>query len=80
MLLTNLLVLLQTLPDQQHVYYFNKSVDGCLGQPGALVTKIPFTLPTCVPKVLNLLRQQLMFNSVIQSLIRPNSKRGMYVS
>ncbi|XP_045168885.2 mediator of RNA polymerase II transcription subunit 1-like [Mercenaria mercenaria] len=64
-----------TLPDQQHVYYFNNSVDGCLGQPGALVNKIPFTLPTCVPKVLNLLRQQLMFNSVIHSLIRPNSKR-----
>lgn len=63
-----------TLPDQQHVYVFN-STESFLGQPGALVRKIPFTLPTCVPKVLNLLRQQLMFSSVLHSLVRPYTKR-----
>ncbi|KAL4222592.1 Mediator of RNA polymerase II transcription subunit 1 [Mactra antiquata] len=64
-----------TLPDQQHIYFFNKTSEGCLGQTGSLVTKIPFTHPTCVPKVLNLLRKQLMFNSVIHSLVRPQAKK-----
>ncbi|WAQ93871.1 MED1-like protein [Mya arenaria] len=58
-----------TLPDQQHAYYLNGSTEGVLGGYGCLVRKIPFTHPTMVPKVLSLLRQQLVFNSVLSSVV-----------
>ncbi|KAH3718105.1 hypothetical protein DPMN_060904 [Dreissena polymorpha] len=74
----SLLVPLQTLPDQQHVYYLNQSRDGILSGEGCLVRKIPFTHPTMVPSVLNLLRQQLVFNSVLSSIIRPLSRKGWH--
>ncbi|KAH3718115.1 hypothetical protein DPMN_060914 [Dreissena polymorpha] len=73
-----LLVPLQTLPDQQHVYYLNQSRDGILSGEGCLVRKIPFTHPMMVPSVLNLLRQQLVFNSVLSSIIRPLSRKGWH--
>lgn len=66
----------QTLPDQKHVFYMN-DINGCsLEQPAVMVSKIPFTHPTNVAKVLNCLRQQLLFNSVIGSSIRPNASQG----
>ncbi|KAK3603593.1 hypothetical protein CHS0354_017310 [Potamilus streckersoni] len=65
-----------TLPDQNHVYYLNNVSGGCLGEMGAIVTKIPFTHPTSVAKVLNALRQQLLFNTVISSCIRHSPSQG----
>ncbi|KAL3832553.1 hypothetical protein ACJMK2_024187 [Sinanodonta woodiana] len=65
-----------TLPDQNHVYYINNVSGGCLGEMGAVVTKIPFTHPTSVAKVLNALRQQLLFNTVISSCIRHSASQG----
>lgn len=66
----------QTLPDQQHVFYMN-DINGCsLEQPAVMVSKIPFTHPTNVAQVLNCLRQQLIFNTVIGSSIRPNASQG----
>jgi hypothetical protein len=50
----------QTLPDQKHVFYMN-DINGCsLEQPAVMVSKIPFTHPTNVAKVLNchLIRNQ----------------------
>ncbi|XP_052799158.1 uncharacterized protein LOC128230753 [Mya arenaria] len=64
-----------TLPDQQHAYYLNGSTEGVLGGYGCLVRKIPFTHPTMVPKVLSLLRQQLVFNSVLSSVVRPQARK-----
>ncbi|XP_063422321.1 mediator of RNA polymerase II transcription subunit 1-like [Mytilus trossulus] len=64
-----------TLPDQQHVFYMN-DINGCsLEQPAVMVSKIPFTHPTNVAQVLNCLRQQLIFNTVIGSSIRPNASQ-----
>ncbi|KAL5006879.1 hypothetical protein ScPMuIL_015685 [Solemya velum] len=65
-----------TLPDQQHVYFINDS-GGCLEQPGVMVSKIPFTHPTNVARVLNHLRQQLLFNTVISSCIRQHADRDL---
>jgi len=67
---------LQTLPDQQHVYYLNCASQGVLSGTGCLLHKIPFSHPTSVPNVLNLLRQQLVFNSALQSIIRPQARQG----
>lgn len=78
--ITNGTELFVTLPDQQHIYYLHDLSDGCLGQTGALVTKIPFTHPTSVAKVLNFLRQQLLFNCVIQSLIRTTASHDYKTS
>ena len=67
---------MQTLPDQQHVFYMN-DINGCsLEQSAVMVSKIPFTHPTNVAQVLNSLRQQLLFNTVIGSSIRPTASHG----
>ncbi|XP_074658998.1 uncharacterized protein LOC141911833 isoform X2 [Tubulanus polymorphus] len=63
-----------TLPDQQHCYYISDSVepDDMIGQ---MITKVPFSHPTSVPQLLVLLRQQLQFNTLIGSCVRPHSKK-----
>lgn len=43
---------------------------------GALVTSIPFTHPADVPRILMVLREQALFNTIISSCVRPNSKQG----
>lgn len=43
---------------------------------GALVTSIPFTHPAHVPSILMVLREQALFNTIISSCVRPNSKQG----
>lgn len=45
---------------------------------GILVNSIPFTHPGHVSQILVILRQQALFNTVISSCIRPNSKQGNY--
>lgn len=50
-----------------------------MNQQGVEIGSIPFTEPSQVPKVLGLLRQQAMFNTLISSCIRaPSNKLGMY--
>jgi mediator of RNA polymerase II transcription subunit 1 len=63
----------QTLPDQSHCYFMteNKTMDG------VLVTSIPFTHPAHVSQILVILRQQALFNTIISSCVRPNSKQGI---
>ncbi|OWF39396.1 Mediator of RNA polymerase II transcription subunit 1 [Mizuhopecten yessoensis] len=66
-----------TLPDQQHVYFMS-DISGCsLDQPAVMVSRIPFTHPTSVAQVLNHLRQQVIFNTVIESCIRPNAQQDI---
>ncbi|CAH1238781.1 MED1 [Branchiostoma lanceolatum] len=55
-----------TLPDQHHCYYINDSPD----VKGVLVSKIPFTHPACVPRVLEALRRQTVYNTLITSCVR----------
>lgn len=55
-----------TLPDQQHCYYVNEAEM----IKGILIEKIPFTHPTNVPRILNDLRLQIMFNVILGSLVR----------
>uniref|UniRef100_A0A1B6DYB0 Mediator of RNA polymerase II transcription subunit 1 n=1 Tax=Clastoptera arizonana TaxID=38151 RepID=A0A1B6DYB0_9HEMI len=58
------------LPDQQHCYFMtdSQSLDA------VLINNIPFTHPAHVPQILTYLRQQALFNTVISSCIRPNTK------
>nr|KAG5707647.1 hypothetical protein BaRGS_031029 [Batillaria attramentaria] len=65
-----------SLPDQQHTYIINGVAGGPLEEPGVMVSRIPFTHPTHVPQILNLLRQQLLFNSILASCVRPSAKKG----
>ncbi|XP_067138483.1 mediator of RNA polymerase II transcription subunit 1-like [Centruroides vittatus] len=62
-----------TLPDQHHCYFLNAIND----LQGALVSAIPFTHPTHVPQILVFLRQQMLFNTVIGSCVRPTSKQNI---
>lgn len=55
------------LPDQCHTYYFNSSISNIMGVEAI---SIPFLHPTSVPKILGLLRQQVLFNVLISSCIR----------
>lgn len=41
-----------------------------------MLQNIPFTHPTHVPQILSLLRQQALFNSLVESCVRPASKQG----
>lgn len=45
---------------------------------GALVSSIPFTHPTHVPNILMVLREQALFNTIISSCVRPNSRQGNF--
>ncbi|CAN7996174.1 unnamed protein product, partial [Ixodes hexagonus] len=62
----------QTLPDQHHCYYLSGSPD----LQGVLVSGVQFTHPTHVPQILVFLRQQLLFNSLIASCVRPASRQN----
>ncbi|KAJ6225072.1 hypothetical protein RDWZM_003617 [Blomia tropicalis] len=56
-----------TLSDQNHCYYVNGN---SVGIKGILVEKIPFTHPSNVPRILMYLRQQVLFNVIMGSIIR----------
>ncbi|CAG5122347.1 unnamed protein product [Candidula unifasciata] len=66
--------LVVSLPDQQHIYFLECLNGGCQEHQGLMVSRIPFTHPTHVPQILNLLRQQLLFNIVVGSCVRPGAK------
>lgn len=67
------------LPDQNHCYYVNNDeiVNGGLKGSnfstflsGILIETIPFTHPTHVSRILVYLRQQVLFNVILGSVIR----------
>ncbi|XP_076460954.1 uncharacterized protein LOC143293681 [Babylonia areolata] len=64
-----------SLPDQHHRYFINGVSGGILEEPGVMLSRIPFSHPTHVPKILNFLRQQLLFNSLLASCVRPAAKK-----
>ncbi|BFY96976.1 hypothetical protein BsWGS_00015 [Bradybaena similaris] len=66
--------LVVSLPDQQHIYFLDCLNGGCQEHQGMMVSRIPFTHPTHVPQILALLRQQLLFNMVIGSCVRPRTQ------
>ena len=68
----------QSLPDQHHRYFINGVAGGLLDEPGVMLSRIPFSHPVHVPKILSLLRQQLLFNSVLASCVRPGAKKGTW--
>lgn len=45
---------------------------------GILVNSIPFTHPCHVSRILIILRQQALFNTIITSCVRQNSKQGLF--
>nr|NP_001409855.1 mediator of RNA polymerase II transcription subunit 1-like [Gallus gallus] len=58
-----------SLPDcPKHCYFINKGPEKS-NLVGALVSKIPFTHPKCVPPVIEILRHQVAYNSLISSCV-----------
>ncbi|NXC76097.1 MED1 polymerase, partial [Anhinga anhinga] len=58
-----------SLPDcPKHCYFINKSSEKS-DLAGALVSKIPFSHPKCVPGVIEILRHQVAYNSLISSCV-----------
>ncbi|NXG74502.1 MED1 polymerase, partial [Baryphthengus martii] len=58
-----------SLPDcPKHCYFINKGSEKS-NLTGALVSKIPFSHPKCVPGVIEILRHQVAFNSLISSCV-----------
>ncbi|XP_055383507.1 mediator of RNA polymerase II transcription subunit 1 [Condylostylus longicornis] len=60
-----------TLPDQNHCYYFteNKKITG------SVITNVPYTEPSQVPKILTALKHQALFFSLLSSCIRTGDKQ-----
>ncbi|KFZ58564.1 Mediator of RNA polymerase II transcription subunit 1, partial [Podiceps cristatus] len=58
-----------SLPDcPKHCYFINKTSEK-LDLAGALVSKIPFSHPKCIPGVIEILRHQVAYNSLISSCV-----------
>ncbi|NXC41980.1 MED1 polymerase, partial [Penelope pileata] len=61
-----------SLPDcPKHCYFINTGSEKS-DLAGALVSKIPFTHPKCVPGVIEILRHQMAYNSLISSCVSDN--------
>ncbi|XP_055703835.1 mediator of RNA polymerase II transcription subunit 1 [Phlebotomus papatasi] len=60
-----------TLPDQNHCYFLTEGESF----RGIVIGSVPFTEPAHVPKLLKILRQQVLFNTLISSCIRANSRQ-----
>jgi len=58
-----------TLPDQQHCYFMTETNE-LVGQS---VDHIPFRHPNQVPSIVDILRRQALFNTLISSCVRTNS-------
>ncbi|TRZ17911.1 hypothetical protein HGM15179_009181 [Zosterops borbonicus] len=58
-----------SLPDcPKHCYFINKGSEKS-DLTGALVSKIPFSHPKCVPGVIEILRHQVAYNTLISSCV-----------
>ena len=66
-----------TLGDAQHCYFLTDSSSDLLG---VLVSAIPFTHPTQVPDILAILRQQALFNTLVESCARPKAIQDLETS
>uniref|UniRef100_A0A8B9ZK59 Mediator of RNA polymerase II transcription subunit 1 n=1 Tax=Anas platyrhynchos TaxID=8839 RepID=A0A8B9ZK59_ANAPL len=58
-----------SLPDSPKHCYFINTGSAKSDLAGALVSKIPFTHPKCVPDVIEILRHQMAYNSLISSCV-----------
>lgn len=65
-----------TLPDQTHCYFMTDNQQLC----GEVIKSVPFTEPIHVPQIIQLLRQQALFNTLISSCVRLNSRHGEQTS
>ncbi|XP_068863912.1 mediator of RNA polymerase II transcription subunit 1-like isoform X3 [Aphelocoma coerulescens] len=66
---TNKSCFLVSLPDcPKHCYFINKGSEKS-DLAGALVSKIPFSHPKCVPDVIEILRHQVAYNTLISSCV-----------
>ena len=74
-------IVCQALPGQQHCYFLNKDAplpDGRSLQ-GTLISRIAFQHPGRVPLILNLIRHQVAYNTLIGSCVkRTVLKEGGY--
>ncbi|XP_053876309.1 mediator of RNA polymerase II transcription subunit 1-like [Malaclemys terrapin pileata] len=62
-----------SLPDcPKHSYFINKGTEKS-GITGALISKIPFTHPKCVPPIIEILRHQVAYNTLIGSCLSENT-------
>lgn len=59
--------------DQHHCYLMTEG----RGLDAVLVSSIPFTHPNHVPQIITYLRQQALFNAVVASCVRPNTKQDL---
>ncbi|KAI1242990.1 hypothetical protein IHE44_0000555, partial [Lamprotornis superbus] len=58
-----------SLPDcPKHCYFINKGSEKS-DLAGALVSKVPFSHPKCVPGVIEILRHQMAYNTLISSCV-----------
>lgn len=62
-----------SLPDQLHCYFMTER----RGLEGVLINRVPFMHPAHVSQALAILRHQALFNELIASCIRPNSKQDV---
>ena len=58
-----------TLPDQQHCYFMTETPD----LVGQLIEMIPFRHPNQVSAIIDILRRQALFNTLVSSCVRTNS-------
>ncbi|KAL5278647.1 MED1 family protein [Megaselia abdita] len=58
------------LPDQNHCYFFTDARK----LKATMVSSIPFTEPLQVPNIISLLRKQALFQTLISSCVRPQSR------
>ncbi|XP_033367882.1 mediator of RNA polymerase II transcription subunit 1-like isoform X4 [Parus major] len=66
---TNKSCFVVSLPDcPKHCYFINKGSEKS-DLAGALVSKIPFSHPKCVPGVIEILRHQVAYNTLISSCV-----------
>ncbi|KAI5644339.1 mediator of RNA polymerase II transcription subunit 1 domain-containing protein [Phthorimaea operculella] len=62
-----------SLPGQSQCYFLSTS----RGLEGCMVSSIPFTHPSHVPPLVACLRHQTLFNTLIESCVRLQSKQGV---
>ncbi|XP_074841585.1 mediator of RNA polymerase II transcription subunit 1-like [Carettochelys insculpta] len=62
-----------SLPDcLKHSYFISKGTEKS-DITGALISKIPFTHPKCVPPIIEILRHQVAYNTLIGSCVSENT-------
>ncbi|XP_055854764.1 mediator of RNA polymerase II transcription subunit 1 isoform X2 [Episyrphus balteatus] len=60
------------LPDQTHCYFFTENKQ----MKASIVSSVPFTEPSQVPKILAVLKKHALFYTLLSSCVRPQTKMG----